>query len=71
MIKTKTNQIIVCTSHPASKASLKNPSETECLATASESLICDNQYDAEDKIQLNLFLLDGRETSETGVSVFP
>lgn len=63
--------MIVYTSHPASKASLKNPSEIECLATASESLICDNQYDAEDKIQLNLFLLDGLETSETGVSVFP
>lgn len=35
------------TSHPASKASLKNPSEIECLEADSAILICDIQYDAE------------------------
>lgn len=55
--------------HPASNASLKNPSDTECLEAASESLICDSQYDVEDKM-LYVFLLD-RETSEAGVSLFP
>lgn len=58
------------TSHPASKASLKKPSEIVCLAAHSESLICDSQYDADDKI-LNFFLLDDFGTSETGVSFFP
>jgi hypothetical protein len=58
------------TSHPASNASLKKPSEIECLAADSESLICVSQYDAEDKT-LNFFLIVDLETSETGVSVFP
>jgi len=57
------------TSHPASNANLKKPSEIECLAADSESLICESQYDAEDKT-LNFFLVV-LETSETGVSFFP
>ena len=57
------------TSHPASKASLKNPSEIVCLAADSESLICDSQYDADDRT-LNFLLFDDLETSKTGVSFF-
>ena len=57
------------TSHPASKASLKNPSEIVCLAADSESLICDSQYDADDRT-LNFLLFEDLETSETGVSFF-
>lgn len=57
------------TSHPASKASLKKPSEIECLATDSEYLIWFSQYDAEDRT-LNFFRLDDREISERGVSLF-
>ena len=64
--------IDVCcnTSHPASKASLKNPRETECLAADSESLIWFNQYEAE-VMRLNLALLDVLEVSEMGVSLLP
>lgn len=58
------------TSHPASKASLKKPSEIECLAADSESLIWDIQYDADDKT-LNFFRIVVLETLETGVSLFP
>lgn len=58
-----------CTSHPASKASLKSPSEIECLPAASDSLICVSQYDAEERT-LNFFRLVDFETSEAGVSLF-
>lgn len=59
----------VCfTSHPASKASLKNPSEMLCFSTFSESLIWLNQYEAEDK-RLNFILVDDLKISETGVRV--
>lgn len=49
---------------------MKNPSEIECLAASSEYLICDTQYEADDRI-LYFFRLDDLETSETGVSDFP
>ena len=42
----------------------------ECFAADSDSLICDSQYDAEDRM-LNFLRLDDLETSETGVSLFP
>ena len=61
---------MLCTSHPASKASLKNPSETECLAADSESLIWFNQYEA-DVRRLNLIRLDVLEMSEEGVWLLP
>ena len=62
---------MIChTSHPASKASLKKPREIVCLASDSESLIWDSQYDADDRT-LNFLLLDDLETPETGVSFFP
>lgn len=54
------------TSHPASKASLKNPSETECFPADSESLIWFDQYEAEDR-RLNFTRLDDLKMSETGV----
>lgn len=54
------------TSHPASKASLKNPSEMECLAADSDSLIWFNQYEAED-MRLNFIRLEVLKISETGV----
>lgn len=56
------------TSHPASKASLKNPSEMECLLADSESLIWLNQYEAEDK-RLNFTRPDDLKMSETGVLI--
>lgn len=49
---------------------MKNPSETECLAADSDSLICESQYDADDRA-LNLFRLDALETSDRGVSLLP
>lgn len=61
-----TVNMICHTSHPASKASLKNPSETVCWAADSESLICDSQYDADDRT-LNFLRFDNLETSESGV----
>lgn len=54
------------TSHLASEASLKNPSETECLSADSESLIWFSQYEEEDK-RLNFIRLDVLEISEAGV----
>jgi hypothetical protein len=56
------------TSHPASKASLKNPSEMLCLAADSDSLIWFNQYEAEDK-RLNFIRADDLKISETGVGI--
>lgn len=48
---------------------MKKPSEIECLAAASESLICCSQYDADNRT-LNFLRLDDLGTSESGVSLF-
>lgn len=61
---------LCCTSHPASKASLKKPSEIECLAADSESLIWFNQYEAEVR-RFNLVRVDVLEMSEIGVLLLP
>lgn len=69
-LETWKQEMMLVTSHPASKASLKKPSEIECLAADSETLIWDNQYEALDSI-LNFIRLDDLEMSDMGVSLLP
>jgi hypothetical protein len=58
------------TSHSDSRASLKKPSDTECLEAASANLICVIQYEIEDSV-LNLRLLADMGISDVGVSNLP
>jgi len=56
----------IVTSHLASQASLKNPSEIECLAADSDSLIWFSQYEEEDR-RLNFIRPGVLELSDAGV----
>jgi hypothetical protein len=55
------------TSHSDSRASLKKPSDTECLETASANLIWVIQYEIEDSV-LNLRLVVNMDISDVGLS---